>query len=60
MHDSDDTGDGSVQRMNVLYLMAELEHAIGRDGVMWTANDAEQVPERLIRLASTVRQRAGN
>jgi hypothetical protein len=62
MQDSDDIIEdaGALRRMNVLYLVNELEAAVHRGGISWCAEDAERVPERLVGVSSAVRRQAGN
>jgi hypothetical protein len=45
---------GSSRRLNVLYLVAELEEAIKRGGVAWTAEDVA-LPDRVANLLSALR-----
>ncbi len=58
-YDYDDIGAETLQRENVLYLVAELEGAIRR-GAPLTAEDAKRLPERLIHLAAAIYRRAAN
>jgi hypothetical protein len=45
---------GASRRLNVLYLVAELEEAIRRGGIAWTPADAT-LPERVATLLSALR-----
>ena len=51
---------GTLRRSNVLYLISELEAAIRRGGVSWTAGDAKDIPRRLANISSALRCQAGN
>jgi hypothetical protein len=61
--DSDDVlpeDPGVIRRLNVLYLVAELESAIDRGGIAWNTNDAERLPpearQRVICTSAAGRQ----
>jgi hypothetical protein len=62
MDDADDIEEdpGSLRRLNVLYLVSELEAAIGRGGVTWAAEDAEGIPQRLANVSSALRRQASH
>jgi hypothetical protein len=62
MWDSDDISEdaGSLRRLNVLYLVCELEAAITLGGIAWAAEDAETLLQRLTSVASELRRQAGN
>ena len=62
MDDADDIEEdpGSLRRLNVLYLVSELEAAIGRGGVSWAAEDAEGIPQRLANVSSALRRQASH
>ena len=62
MQDFDDIpkDPGTARRLNVLYLISELEAAIDLGGVTWTAEDTESIPQRLANISSALRRQAGN
>jgi hypothetical protein len=49
------TDPGATRRLNVLYLVAELEEAIKRGGIAWTAEDTA-LPERVAKLLAALRK----
>lgn len=51
---------GAARRLNLLYLIGELERAVNLGGIVWDAGDANRIPERLTDVASTLRRQAGN
>lgn len=60
--DGDDFPDdgGTARRLNVLYLVSELERAVRMGGIAWDVEDADRIPGRLTDLASALRRRMGN
>jgi hypothetical protein len=51
---------GAMKRLNVLYLVTELERAVNLGGIAWTTEDAEHIPGRLANVSSMLRRQAGN
>jgi hypothetical protein len=49
-----------LRRLNVLYLVDELEWAISQGGITWTTQDAECISEKLTSVLATLRRQAGN
>jgi hypothetical protein len=49
-----------LRRLNVLYLVDELEWAISQGGITWTTQDAECIDGKLADVLATLRRQAGN
>jgi hypothetical protein len=61
MSDYTFTGDESaVWRLNMLNLVDEWERAITQNGIVWTTQDMDGLPQKLADVLATLRRQADN
>ena len=56
MDDLDDLDSPELRRLNALYLVSELERAIERSGIGWTAEDKANILDRLTKISRVLSQ----